>query len=261
MNRSLLLPREKYIEASQRWGKSPIMMEIENDKQSLFYFGANHSRELKNHQFPILKEYWEKFLNKTKDKERIILLEGGLRPLAESSEVAIRDNSEGGYITFISNGTDTPIVSPDIKDSDLLNQLPEISKEEFLLYRFISLVDSYHRFSDPKPDFNIFFENWASYQKTRGFWHGMDISIDHLEELYKDVMGKDFNLGENQNGYVNPNNIGSRINEIARKTSDVRDENILNEIVKYWSEGKSVFVVFGSGHLIIQEPALREILK
>jgi hypothetical protein len=74
-------------------------------------------------------------------------------------------------------------------------------------------------------------------------------------------MGKDFNLGENQNGYVNPNNIGSRINEIARKTSDVRDENILNEIVKYWSEGKSVFVVFGSGHLIIQEPALREILK
>ncbi|TSC69942.1 MAG: Uncharacterized protein CEO12_647 [Parcubacteria group bacterium Gr01-1014_46] len=258
---SLLLPREKYGEASQKWGKLPLMLEIENEKQVLFYFGANHSKEPKNAQFPILRQYWEKFLKKTKDEERIILVEGGLRPLAKNEELAIVQNSEGGFITYISNESNTMIASPDLNQNDILLRFPEINKDELLLYFFMSHVDSYHRISDPKPDFGDFFENWAKYQRTREVWLGLEISLEYLTELYKSVMDKEFNQNESQNDYINPNNSGTRINKLARKISDARDENIINEIEKYWKEGKSIFVVFGSGHLIIQEPALRALLK
>lgn len=261
MNKSLLLPREKYAEASKRWGKSPIMMEIEKGDQTLFYFGANHSKDPHNPQYPVLRDYWERFLDKTKNKERIILVEGGLRPLATNEELAIEENSEGGFITYISHESKTKIASPDLSQIDVLLRFPEINKDELLLYFFMSHADSYHRVSDPKPDFNIFFEKWARYQRTREVWLGLDISLESLKESYKRVMNKEFNENDSQNDYINPNKSGTRINELARKISDARDENILNEIEKYWNEGKSIFVVFGSGHLIIQEPALRELLK
>jgi hypothetical protein len=261
MTKSLLLPREKYAEASQRWGKSPIMMEIEKNNQTLFYFGANHSKDPKNHQYPILKEYWEKFLQKTINKERIILIEGGLRPLATNEEIAITRNAEAGYVTFISNKSNTLIVSPDINEDELIKRLPDLNKEEFLLYWFLLLIDTYQRFANPKPDFNNFFDNWRNYQHRKDIWGGIEISFEHLKDLYKNIIGKDFNADESQNNYVNPNNTGTKINEVARKSSDARDENIVEEILKYWKEGKNIFVVFGSGHLIIQEPALKALLK
>lgn len=260
MNNSLLLPREKFAEAQNKWGKSPIMMEIENDRQSLLYFGANHSLDPKNHQYPILKEYWEGFLKKTKDRERIILIEGGLRPLAIDEDSAVK-NAEAGYITFISKSSNTPISSPDINEDELSKILPDLNKEEFLLYWFLVLVDTYQRFADPKPDFNKYFDNWCKYQQGKEMWKGIEISFDHLINQYKNIIGKDFSVEESQNIHTNPNITSTIINEIARRSSDARDENIVQEILKYWNEGKSIFIVFGNGHLIIQEPALRKILK
>lgn len=38
--------------------------------------------------------------------------------------------------------------------------------------------------------------------------------------------------------------------------SDIRDAHITSEIERYWKQGKSILIVFGAGHLVIQEPAL-----
>jgi len=69
MNKDLLLPREQYEEESKKYGASPFTFEIENEKQVLFYFGSNHSRDPKNRQYPILKNYWERFL-KTSNRKK-----------------------------------------------------------------------------------------------------------------------------------------------------------------------------------------------
>jgi transcription elongation factor GreA-like protein len=72
-----LLPREKYAEESKKYIGFFSTFEIINDKQALFYFGANHSRDVNNPQYSALKEYWNKFLSVTNNKDKIIFVEGG----------------------------------------------------------------------------------------------------------------------------------------------------------------------------------------
>ena len=59
---------------------------------------------------------------------------------------------------------------------------------------------------------------------------------------------------------ADPNKTGTRINEITTILTDAREVSIVSGIEKYWKEGKSIFAVFGSGHLIAQRPALEELL-
>jgi len=257
---SLLLPREKYFEEEKKYTGVFSTFEITNGNQVLYYFGANHSPDINNPQYPALKVYWEKFLESSKERERIVLVEGGLRSLAEDEVIAIKKGSKGAFITFLAHKENVPIASPDISDSELVNKLPDINREEFLLYWFLSYVDHFRRIPEPKPDFNEYFIKWSENEKQRELWDGIDISLEYLKDLYKKVLGKDFYEKDNHNDIVNPNKTETRINEIARKQSDLRDANIVKEIENYWKEGKSIFVVFGRGHLIIEKPALKKVI-
>ncbi len=248
----LLLPREKYAEESKKYGPSPFTFEIERDGQVLYYFGANHSRDPKNVQYSKLKEYWEGFLYKTNGQKRIVLIEGGLRRLREDEKSAIESGSEGGLVTLLVHRAGVDISSPDLEDQ----LLPEFDQETAMLYWFLSWVDNWQKNAEPKPDFNKSAEIWREDRRQRAEWKDCDISIDRLKSLYREIIGKEFSEFEIHNDLINPNKTGTLINEFARTKSDLRDEHIVSEIKKHWKEGKSIFAVFGSGHLIIQRPAL-----
>lgn len=257
MNKDFLLPREEYAEESLKYGKSPFTFEVDNGKQVLYYFAANHSPDPKNEQYPKLKEYWNKFTKITENKSRIILIEGGLRPLREDEKTAITSSSEGGLITFLANKEKIPVASPDLNDRFVEN----FDKETALLYWFLSGVDRYRRRPEPRLEFNEWLNKWCEDRKNIVEWKGVDISPDILRNLYRKIIGKEFSENESQNYLVNPNKKVTLINKFARILSDLRDFHIASEIERYWKEGKSIFVVFGSGHLIIQRPALEKILR
>jgi hypothetical protein len=262
MNPSLLLPREKYEEESRKYGGKYSTFEIETGEQILFYFGANHSRDPKNPQYPALKEYWQRFLKSTEGKQRIVLVEGRLRKLEKNEESAItKGGSEGGLITFLAHQASVPIACPDINDEELMKKLPDQNKDEVLLYWFLSWLNNFQKHADPKPDFKKSAQMWCENQKQRRVWQGVEISLPELKDLYKKVLGEDFDENKDPNDLVDPNKTETQINKIARAQSDLRDANIVSEIERYWNEGKSVFVVFGSGHLIIGRPALEAVLK
>src|SRR3989344_2852711 len=113
MNPSLLLPREKYAEVSRTYDKNHATFEIANKRQILYYFGANHSPNHDNPQYPTLKEYWNKFLEATENKDRIVLVEGSLRRLIENEEEAIINGSEASFITLLAHRADVPVACPD----------------------------------------------------------------------------------------------------------------------------------------------------
>ena len=262
MDKSLLLPREKYAEVYEKYSRGPSMFEIENDKQLFFYFGANHSRNPADPQYPALREYWHRFLKETEGKDRIVLIEGSLRPVEKDEETAITNGgSEGGFITFLARKAGVPIACPDLSDEELIKLLPYQDKNEVLLYWFLSWLNNFQKHAEPKPDFEKSAKIWCERQKKKQMWKDIDISLPRLKELYKQILGKDFNEKENPNNLVNPNLTDTKINKIARAQSDLRDYKIASEIERYWNEGKNIFVVFGQGHLIIQEPALRAVLR
>jgi hypothetical protein len=261
MKKSLLLPREKYFESERKWGESPLTLVIESSDQKLFYFGANHSKDPNNKQYPILKDFWGKFLEKIDVKNSIVLVEGGLRRVFENEQEAILDRAEGNLITIYATNLSIKIESPDIPLDDAIKSIPEITREQFFLYIFLSWFSNYQRYPDPKPDFETEYLKWSKRFEKKQYWNGFDTGVQNMKIMFKNILKEEFSLEFKANDYINPNRSESIINEIARKHSDARDLNIASEIEKYWNEGKSIFVVFGSGHLIIQEPALRELLK
>lgn len=261
MNPSLLLPREKYAEVYKKYGQGPTMFEIENDKQSLFYFGANHSRDPADSQYPALRKYWGDFLKTTEGKDRLVLIEGNLRKLEKNETTAITNGSEGSFMALLAYKAGVSVACPDISDKELMKRLPNMSKDEVLLYWFLTWVNNSQKYADPKPDFEKSAKIWCENERRKEMWEGLDVSLVRLKELYKKIIGKEFSKEENPNDLINPNKTKTPINKIARSQSDLRDLNITSEIERYWNEGKSIFVVFGQGHLIIQKPALRAILK
>ncbi len=259
-NFSLLLPREKYTEESQKYKEVFSTYEIKNPNQVLFYFGANHSRDINNPQYPALREYWNKFLKVTEGKERIVLIEGGERGLAENEREAIKEGSEASLMTLLAHKEKVYVVSPDINDVELARRAPELNREEMLLYWFLSWVNNFQTFPDPKPNFNEYADKWLENEKQRELWRGIETSLSSMKELYKKSLGKDFHENESQNYLINPNRTETIINKIARRFSNLRDENIVSEIAHYWKENKNLFAVFGVGHLIIEKPALEILL-
>ncbi len=265
-----LLLREEYETAKKKYGPAPSMMELCRNKQCIFYFGANHSRDIKNSQYDQLRGFWLKFLETTgattdnlRKDSCIVLVEGSTRKLYDSEEEAITNGSEGNFITLLSHKAGIQCICPDITLDEFSRFQADFKAEELLLHRFLLWVNGYQKYADPKPDFVIEFNEWATRQTKKKSLDiemaklGQSLSLGIIKKLYKNVIGRDFSELESQNDYTNPNKNLTIINKIASDFSDLRDKKIVGEIERYWKDDKSIFIVFGQGHLIMQEPALR----
>lgn len=256
----LLLSRSEYKKAEQKYGQKPVIFRIKKGKQILFYFGANHSPNPADPQYPILKKNWNEFLTITDNKDRVVLVEGRLRPIIENEKMAIASGSEGNLITLLAYKAGVPVICPDINDEDMYH-LSHFNQDEILLYFFLKWFNHYHRHIKPMPNLETLIKKWCINQKKKKMWQNKKISLKILKQIYRQILNKNFDKNKNPNNLINPNKTGTIINKIARAQSHARDINIVTKIAQCWNEGKSIFVVFGHGHLIIQKPALKKILN
>ncbi len=258
-----MLSREKYSEVSMAKGKLPTF-EIEKHGQVLFYFGANHSPDPNNEQYDKLIEYWKKFLEKTGGRNCIVLVEGWKRPVLKNKEGAIKNGNEGTFITMLADQKGIPTECPEPDEKEIIEALlKQFTKDKIVFYYFISQLKGWQRFSEPRPNFDEFVPMIFKRVKRITEWDDYNFSTDHMLKIYEEVFGQKISKEELMNteiDFSNPNKEGP-INFVARASSDIRDFNIASEIERYWNEGKDIFVVFGSGHLIIEEPALRATLN
>jgi len=259
----LLLPRERYSEEIRKFDNKSFTFELSAHEQNLFYFAANHSPDPNNEQYRAIKDYWHRFITKTEKEEKIVLVEMWKRQIAQDEESAIKTGQEGDLVTLYAHRENIPTDSTDLTKEEYLNSNPEIDREPFLLHSFLSWVDQFQKIANPKPDFEASLLNWCNHNSQRRIWKDqqMDVSPEGLRFLYKKLISKEFNENQSQNYIIDPNKTDTIINTTLRKYSDLREIKIVEGIEKYWKEGKSIFVVFGSGHLIIQKPALEQILK
>lgn len=237
----------------------PITLEVYGDHQHLYYFGSNHSQDPTRPQYPILRQYWDDFQKENTGNKRIVLVEGTLRNVAPNSERAIHDSGEGGFITFLAHEADVEVACPDISDREMIKLLPEISIEEFQLYDFLVWMNHRQSSNSPTADFLEEAKRWCIDQNENPLYEGNSLDWHILMRIFTEATGADLDSNTIANNLINPNISGTRVNEIARITSDRRDERILSVIRRYWEEGYSMFTVFDKGHLIIQEPALLEL--
>jgi hypothetical protein len=125
--------------------------------------------------------------------------------------------------------------------------------------RFINKSDSFQR-HNLTGTFDEIIEQWCIDKRHEEIWKGIEISLAKMKEIYKNILGKDLDLKDDMNQLADPNKTGTRMNEVSTILTDAREVSIVSEIERNWKQGKSIFVIFGSGHLIAQRPALEKIL-
>ncbi|OGY60832.1 MAG: hypothetical protein A3I31_01495 [Candidatus Colwellbacteria bacterium RIFCSPLOWO2_02_FULL_44_20b] len=74
---------------------------LEKDKQHLFYFGAEHSRNPEDKQFTEIENYWNDFLKRTDGKNKIVFIESGVKEIYKDKAEAVKKQGEVGFTAFL----------------------------------------------------------------------------------------------------------------------------------------------------------------
>lgn len=246
--KELLLTWEEY---SQIRFEVPYVYEIEKGNKVLFYFGSRHTNDKNHQQFVEFKKLWKKFLD-NKNENKIVFVEGGHgEDKYNSEDESIEKHGEAGLATYLSNKENIEIISPEVDSKYIYQELnKKYSEDEILYHRVANVLLQWNRQVE-KPDVKEYLERFSVGDYER------------IQKIHKDLFNKELNPDDNDHFYnhVAPNEYNSVINEISREESLHRDTFITENILNYWNKEYSIFIVFGSGHALVQEKAIKELCK
>lgn len=249
---------EKYDELNKRKYKYPYFYKIKNEKQALYFVGFQHSNNFSSPDFKRLKPIWADFLDE-KNKSKIVLVEGGNWPLKKTDEEAIKSGGEAGLLTLWAHQNKIDYCSPEPDEmKEITSLLKKFSKDEIMYYYFARLVDQWHRRGKIVPLKTYIEDKYMTGYKKITNWKDFDFTFENFIKIHNEIHDHAFDSENKECFYDDSNPIFSKIAEVS---SLFRDKYIVNEIFKNWEKGLSIFVIYGSGHAIGQEYALRELLK
>lgn len=265
MNKNLLMSFEEYSIILNKHER-PYFYSIKSSDQFLYYFGSRHTNEPAHPQFEFLQKEWQDFLQKTKiSKEKsIVIFEGNVNSnnlVALTPKEVIQKYGESGAIVFWANQEHIPYFRPEPTiEYEAEKLLKEFSKEEIFYFYIIRGIVTWQRTIIRKEFDEYLKANIKRYQDVFN-WSNFDFSFDTVKKMHKQIFGKEFDLNDKE--YIakipSPSFKESRINEIARKSSTIRNIAILDCIEKYWMEGYNIFVVYGANHAVMQEQAIKSL--
>ena len=255
--------------------KTPYLYTLRSGDKELFYFGARHSRNPKDAMFAEIEKEFNAI------RPDMVFVEGisGLSQKRARYEEEIKNMSrekiidfagESGFTLALATQNSVACESPEPKDSDLYNFLLDagFSKEHIFAYEVFQILPQYHRRANRagfKNDVTPFIERFE--QETR--WENFDYSYEHALKIGAEILGKGIDVEnvEQPTDYIDPIPWKSKkgaqtvLNEISRGASLYRDQYMVKEIAAALEHHKKLFIVFGASHAVMQEPALRELMK
>ena len=92
-------------------------------------------------------------------------------------------------------------------------------------------------------------------------WSDLVISFDLINEIYCKLFNKKLDINDENifSELTSPTVIKSRINELSRSQSQFRNEYILGQVEKCWNDGYNIFIIYGAGHAVMQELAIKSL--
>lgn len=238
----------------------PHFFDIQKDNQLLIYCGVRHTYKQDDAQFEELHKKWDLFL-KNSNPNKIAIGEGGVRKPSNNLEEAIRHYGEQGWLRFVADASGMEVISPDITDIRLWNALlDKYSKEELFYYDIMQIAYQWNKTNKEIPFDKYIKQFTADFIKN---WTNFDTSWENILKIHRELFQTEFDPNNYKffHDTINPAEKTTKFNQLSRDADVIRDSSVVSEIKRLWDEGKSVFVVFGSGHAIIQEPALKTLLK
>lgn len=241
-----------------REGSSPYFYKITNNKQWLYFVGAKHTYDPDNFQIPVILKLWKEFSHKTNDKNCIALVEGGKPPVPRSLDEGIKKYNGSGLLVYLAEKEDIESISPEpgwINEIEEL--LKEFTKEEIMYHDFARTMAQWNRLKE-KPDHKDYVKHYMDRNKKKLGWKDFDFSFDNFVRIHDENHDHKFDkenfdcFNKDSSPFHSP---------LSAASNKIRDTFMVEKIIKLWEEGKNIFTIYGSGHAITQEPALKKLLK
>lgn len=232
---------------------------ITNGKQFLYFNGVAHSHDPHHPQYKALKDTFAYFLKDTKKKNCVVLLEGGEPPVGKSAAEAITKYGDPGFTRFIAANAkdDSESPEPDMKhEIDTLSK--KFSHDDIFYYYIARSVAQWIQSKESYNELKQYIIYYLERQKELSGWQNFDFSFEHFIKLHDQKFKHHFDP-EKCLQCTHRTSDPSK-NLVADACSHFRDTFIVSRILELWDQGKNIFVVYGSGHAIVQEPALKEVL-
>ena len=253
-----------YEEYSQTIHRPPYFFKIAKSGQLIYYCGERHTNDPKHPEWVQIKKFWDEFVQETKNKHRLVFIEGGKPPIKETADSAILKFGGPGFISFLAHEHSVNIESPEIQLVDLIEKLQlQFTHEQIVYYFFATDVAQWNRYIDPKPDFDAWMQSRLDSDKKKLQWDDIDFSVQGMktihEQLFQIPFDKNDELFFRKN--VNPVKVQGVINQVSQAAGRIRDEYVVTKTVEYFKQGYSIYIQFGMTHAVMQEPYLKELIE
>lgn len=261
---NLLLSSDEMAEKYKELGKDyeyPYVFKISKNGQTLYFLGSHHllnpEDKQVDKQFESIRSYWEEFLEKTDRKDCVVLVEGW-DSFVEKSESRAKKRTEAGFTNFLASKEDIKAFTPEPSRLQVARKLlKKFSKDEVMYSYFAAFATQWHRMKN-KPGFEEYMDASMRDCKRQLEMKGYDISLENFTRLHDETHDHTFDKN-NRGCFYNDHN--PTTNDVSREEGLLRDLHMVPEIKRLWDEGKNIFIVYGSGHAIVQEPALKKLLE
>jgi hypothetical protein len=245
---------QEYSRRSYTW---PYLMNIYTpDGGSLIYFGERHSNDPSDQQFAEVEYLWKEF------KPDIAFNEGGNPPVEATRDLAISTYGGPGLVRFLAARDKIPVRSLDPTRSEETAVLRrKHSAEQIKLFFALRQMVEYHRIIGGADSYE------DHLQKTLNILNsvpGLDVqpkSISEVESTFQRVFPGQGSYRDSKPSWFDPTLSETVFNTMARTSSDFRNGYMVELICRTVNERKRLFAVVGASHVVMQEEAIREILK
>lgn len=248
----LIMSWEEYSRQPRR---APYILKFSAATGELLYYGARHTFSPDDPQVAEIERLWNEF------RPTLAFSEGGVRPASTSLQEAVRRYGEPGLVRVLADRRRIPIRSIEPpQDEEIRAMLREWPPDRVKLYYFLRAIMGYRRGTHEQP-----VEDYAESQlrilnRTPGLG-GPPRTITEVQTAIGKLSPPLADWRAAPESWFNPTRSEAFTNEFSRKLNLFRDEHMLKNLVGAVLSGERVFAVVGSGHVIMQERALRAALR
>lgn len=253
---------------------SPYVFELKKDDSELVYFGTPHVHNLEH---PVLAQIEATFDKANPD---LVFVEGiraqGDREIFNhkikntTREKIIGSMGESGFTLKLAVDKGIEWQSPEPSEQDLFTGLlaEGFSKDEIFSWHVLQLLPQYAD-QDNKEGFKDYCQKYIQYFHENTNWQGFDYSYSHAIQEAERLLGKLIDIEHESDAlnYIDPipwddkKSTQTVLNRIGSSASRLRDHKIIGDIAEALKVKKRIFIVYGSSHAVMQEPALKKLME
>ena len=262
---------KKKLISVEEYGKikheNPYLYKLESESgRQLLFFGAKHSADPDEPQFIRIKESLESF------NPDLVMVDAAPGPKVSREEFnngileqdlneVIKRRGDPGFTIRVAVENDIPWFCPEPNPRKEFEFLFEkgFTKEEIQAWALFRNIPVFNKRRGDRT-FDEFTETAINGFLDKSGWK-LEASIDQIIKIGIEMIGEEVDVENDMNihKYTNPGN-KNKMQQLSSLSWRFRDEVILENIAEKLEDYNKLFVVYGSSHAVVLEPALSYLL-